>query len=57
MRGNWSRKCLETQAKRVLDRADSLDPIQAGQEFGVWVDSLLLIADVGTLPLGLMLSS
>ncbi|KAJ8517884.1 hypothetical protein ONZ45_g4972 [Pleurotus djamor] len=45
MRGNWSRKCLETQAKRVLDRADSLDPIQAGQEFGVWVDSLLLIAD------------
>ncbi|KAF4582516.1 hypothetical protein EYR38_002642 [Pleurotus pulmonarius] len=45
MRGTWSRKCLETQAKRVLDRADTIDSIQAGKEFGDWVESLITIAD------------
>lgn len=45
MRGTWSRKCLETQAKRVLDRADTVDSIQAGKEFGDWVESLIAIAD------------
>lgn len=45
MRGTWSRKCLETQAKRVLDRADTIDSILAGKEFGDWVESLITIAD------------
>ncbi|KAL0957917.1 hypothetical protein HGRIS_000098 [Hohenbuehelia grisea] len=46
MRGNWSKKCLDTQGKRVLDRASTLDPITAGKEFGKWVDSLLNIAEL-----------
>ncbi|KAF9490346.1 exocyst complex component, exo70 subunit [Pleurotus eryngii] len=45
MRGTWSCKCLETQAKRVLDRADTIDSILAGKEFGDWVESLITIAD------------
>ncbi|KAG5221478.1 exocyst complex component exo [Salix suchowensis] len=45
MRGTWSSKCLETQAKRVLDRADTIDSILAGKEFGDWVESLITIAD------------
>ncbi|KDQ22999.1 hypothetical protein PLEOSDRAFT_62377 [Pleurotus ostreatus PC15] len=45
MRGTWSRKCLETQGKRVLDRADTIDSILAGKEFGDWVESLITIAD------------
>ncbi|EEB91487.1 hypothetical protein MPER_10143 [Moniliophthora perniciosa FA553] len=43
MRGNWSRKCLETQGQRVLDRADNIDPVQAGREFGLWVQSVLTV--------------
>ncbi|ESK87637.1 exocyst complex exo70 subunit [Moniliophthora roreri MCA 2997] len=43
MRGNWSRKCLEAQGQRVLDRADNIDPVQAGREFGLWVQSILTV--------------
>ncbi|KAJ7653129.1 Cullin repeat-like-containing domain protein [Mycena polygramma] len=45
MRGTWSRKCLEGQGKRVIDRADTVDSIVAGKDFGRWVESLLSVAD------------
>ncbi|KAF9261301.1 hypothetical protein L218DRAFT_961600 [Marasmius fiardii PR-910] len=44
MRGNWVKKCLEASGKRVLDRADNIDPVQAGREFGSWVQSILSVA-------------
>ncbi|KAF7369326.1 hypothetical protein MVEN_00260900 [Mycena venus] len=44
-RGTWSRKCLEAQGKRVIDRADTVDSIVAGKDFGRWVESLLSVAD------------
>ncbi|KAE9407606.1 hypothetical protein BT96DRAFT_986598 [Gymnopus androsaceus JB14] len=44
MRGTWSKKCLETQGKRVVDRADSVDPVSTGKELGAWVSSLLSVA-------------
>ena len=46
MRGAWARKCLESEAKRVLDRADTIDSLNAGKEFGYWVQSLLSVAEV-----------
>lgn len=45
MRGAWARKCLETEAKRVLDRADTIDSLNAGKEFGYWASSLLNVAE------------
>ncbi|KAJ7302657.1 hypothetical protein DFH08DRAFT_945555 [Mycena albidolilacea] len=45
MRGIWSRKCLETQGKRSIDRADTVDSIVAGKDFGRWLESLLSVAD------------
>ncbi|KAJ7493648.1 Cullin repeat-like-containing domain protein [Mycena latifolia] len=45
MRGTWSRKCLEAQGKRVVDRADTVDSIVAGKEFARWVESLMSVAD------------
>ncbi|KAG7097952.1 hypothetical protein E1B28_005263 [Marasmius oreades] len=44
MRGNWVKKCLEASGKRVSDRADNIDPVQAGREFGAWVQSILDVA-------------
>ncbi|KAL0062598.1 exocyst complex component exo70 [Marasmius tenuissimus] len=44
MRGNWIKKCLETQGKRLLDRADTIDPGQTGRDFGSWVRSVLSVA-------------
>lgn len=41
MRGNWCVKCLEISGKRVLDRAETIDPVLAGDEFGKWVGGLL----------------
>jgi exocyst complex component 7 len=46
MRGVWTRKCLETQGKRVVDRADTIDGVAAGKEFGRWVELLLSVAEV-----------
>lgn len=46
MRGNWDRKSLETHAKRVIDRAETLDGVVAGKEFGTWVNNLLRVAEV-----------
>ncbi|KAJ7795132.1 hypothetical protein B0H14DRAFT_3496316 [Mycena olivaceomarginata] len=45
MRGIWSRKCLETQGKRFIDRADTVDSIVAGKDFGRWLELLLSVAD------------
>ncbi|KAG6371893.1 Cullin repeat-like-containing domain protein [Boletus reticuloceps] len=45
MRGSWNRKSLEMHAKRVVDRADTLDGVIAGKEFGTWVGNLLRIAE------------
>lgn len=45
MRGNWSVKCLEGQGKRIVTRADTMDPISTGMEFGQWVKTLLAVAE------------
>ncbi|KAG5635948.1 hypothetical protein H0H81_009573 [Sphagnurus paluster] len=42
MRGAWTQKCLESQGKRVIDRADTIDVIAAGKEFGKWVEVALI---------------
>ncbi|KAF9072260.1 exocyst complex component exo70 subunit [Rhodocollybia butyracea] len=44
MRGTWAKKCLETQGKRVVDRADTVEPITTGKELGSWVQSLFMVA-------------
>lgn len=44
MRGTWSKKCLESHGKRIVDRADSVDPVATGKELGAWVSSLLSVA-------------
>ena len=46
MRGAWVRKCLETFGKRVVDRAETIDGVAAGQEVGKWTDNLLSVAEV-----------
>lgn len=46
MRGNWSRKALEMHSRRVVDRAETLDGVAAGKEFGIWIDNLLKVAEV-----------
>lgn len=45
MRGNWSVKCLEGQGKRLVTRADTIDPITTGTEFGQWVETLLAVTE------------
>jgi exocyst complex protein 7 len=46
MRGNWSVKCLEGQGKRLVARAESVDPLTTGIEFRDWVELMLGIAEV-----------
>jgi exocyst complex protein 7 len=46
MRGSWNQKGLETYGRRVVDRAETVDGITAGREFGKWVDNLLIVAEV-----------
>ncbi|KAJ8581778.1 hypothetical protein M405DRAFT_601411 [Rhizopogon salebrosus TDB-379] len=46
MRGNWSRKALEMHSRRVVDRAETLDGVAAGKEFGTWIDNLLKVAEI-----------
>ncbi|KAH7922923.1 hypothetical protein BV22DRAFT_1036983 [Leucogyrophana mollusca] len=65
MRGTWNRKALETHAKRLIDRAETLDGVTAGKDFGTWVDNLLrvaeteytLLADLAPLPSSSLLAS
>ncbi|KAJ3748105.1 Cullin repeat-like-containing domain protein, partial [Lentinula detonsa] len=44
MRGTWGKKCLEAHGKRVVDRADTMEPIATGKELGTWVQSVLSVA-------------
>ena len=46
MRGTWGNKCLENYARRVVDRAETIDGVGAGREFGAWVANLLAVAEV-----------
>ncbi|KII91380.1 hypothetical protein PLICRDRAFT_135518 [Plicaturopsis crispa FD-325 SS-3] len=46
MRGNWNRKGLELFGKRVVDRAETVDGVQAGREFGRWVENILDAAEM-----------
>jgi len=46
MRGNWSVKCLEGQGKRLVARADNVDPLATGREFREWVELMLGTAEV-----------
>ena len=46
MRGSWNQKGLETYGRRVIDRAETIDSISAGREFGKWVDNLMIVAEV-----------
>lgn len=46
MRGSWGKKCLENYARRVVDRAETIDGVAAGKEFGDWVANLLSVAEV-----------
>lgn len=46
MRGNWSVKCLEGQGRRLVARADSVDPLTTGTEFRDWVELMLGTAEV-----------
>ncbi|KAG6889605.1 hypothetical protein C0995_016131 [Termitomyces sp. Mi166 len=43
MRGVWAQKCLESQGKRCIDRADTIEPVPAGKEFGKWVEVVLIV--------------
>ncbi|KAM6492030.1 exocyst complex component, exo70 subunit [Amanita muscaria] len=49
MRGAWSKKCLEGQAKKVVDEADegfeTKEGVGAGKDFGKWVDVMLIVAE------------
>ena len=46
MRGSWSKKGLETYAKRVIDRAETVDAVSSGREFGKWVENMMNVAEV-----------
>ena len=46
MRGNWSVKCLDGQGKRLVARAESVDPLITGTEFRDWVEVMLGIVEV-----------
>ncbi|KAH9477346.1 Exocyst complex component 7 [Psilocybe cubensis] len=45
MRGNWSVKCLEGQGKRLVVRAETVDPLLTGREFRDWVELMLGTAE------------
>ncbi|EKM56316.1 uncharacterized protein PHACADRAFT_193929 [Phanerochaete carnosa HHB-10118-sp] len=45
MRGSWGKKCLENYARRVVDRAETIDGVASGREFGAWVANLLSVAE------------
>lgn len=61
MRGTWIRKCLEVDAKRVVEgRGEGYGSgrdtnaaeagIKEGQEFGVWVEGVINVAEVMPIP-------
>jgi exocyst complex component 7 len=46
MRGNWSVKCLEVQGKRLIIRAEVIEPLTIGREFTEWVELILGTSEV-----------
>lgn len=46
MRGQWGRKCLETQSRRVLQRVETMEGVDGGREFGRFVEGILNHAEV-----------
>jgi exocyst complex protein 7 len=46
MRGNWSVKCLEVQGKRLIVRAEIIEPLTIGREFTEWVELILGTSEV-----------
>jgi len=38
--------CLESHAKRILDRSENVDGVLAGREIGAWVQNMLTVAEV-----------
>ena len=53
MRGTWAKKCLENYGRRVADRAETLEGVVAGREFGAWVENLMNVAEV-SLPISVL---
>ncbi|KAH6906048.1 Cullin repeat-like-containing domain protein [Coprinopsis sp. MPI-PUGE-AT-0042] len=45
MRGSWAVKCLDGQGKRLVVRANEVDPRTTGREFGEWVELILGTAE------------
>ncbi|KAF8625492.1 hypothetical protein AX14_011613, partial [Amanita brunnescens Koide BX004] len=50
MRGAWSKKCLEAQAKKLVDDAgegmyEATDGVASGRAFGRWVELVLIVAE------------
>jgi exocyst complex component 7 len=46
MRGQWGRKCLESQSRRVLQRVETMEGVDGGREFGRFVEGILTHAEV-----------
>ena len=46
MRGNWGVKCLEGQGKRLVARAEMVEPLTTGREFTEWVELILGTSEV-----------
>ena len=46
MRGTWSVKCLEGQGKRLVVRAEMIEPLTIGREFTEWVELILGTSEV-----------
>lgn len=46
MRGNWAKKCLELHGRRVVERAETIEGVEAGRELGKWVGNLLNVVEV-----------
>lgn len=45
MRGNWGVKCLDSMGKRLVVRANEVDPLVTGREFGEWVEMILATSE------------
>lgn len=46
MRGQWSRRCIDMQSHRVMDRVETMENIEGGKEFGRWVEGFLNYVEV-----------
>jgi exocyst complex protein 7 len=47
MRSQWCKKAVDSGVRRILAAADTgTDRIAIGREFGMWVEGLLVLADV-----------